>query len=147
MLKKTEGSDALKKETNKIVDSIAHHKFMADDARIWLNTMRDPTPEQTNCNQEEIMNKIDSAYDDITKSSNAIQSKLVAFEGLSVPPLLNPRKRPRSEANHVNEKINNADKYIQQLDDYLSQFKDAPLEPMFPLRIEAAMNKIQDNLL
>jgi Mg2+ and Co2+ transporter CorA len=141
--------EALKKETSKIVDAIAQHKFMVDDARIWINTVRDPT-QQSNANQEDMMKRIDNAHDDIIEINNAMITKLKEMEELVENPLnttSSPQKRVRAEGEDLNVKIQDADTCIQQLDDYISQFKEAILEPMFPIRIEAAMKKIEHILV
>jgi hypothetical protein len=141
--------DALKKETSKIADAIAQHKFMVDDARIGINTVRDPAL-QSNASQEVMMREIDSAHDDIIEINNKMNIKIKEMEELFENPsnaTFSPKKRVRAEGEDLNAKIQDADTYIQQLDDYVSQFKEAILEPMFPTRVEAAMNKIQHILV
>jgi chromosome segregation ATPase len=141
--------EALKKETTKIVDAIAQHKFMVDDVRIGINTMRDPTLE-SNANQEIMMKQMESAHHDIIQINNKLNTKIKEMEELVETPFnatFSPKKRVRAEGEDLNAKIQDADTYIQQLDDYVSQFKEAILEPMFPTRVEAAMNKIQHILV
>ncbi|KAI8880340.1 hypothetical protein K501DRAFT_15484 [Backusella circina FSU 941] len=64
----------IKKETNRIVDLMAQHKFIMDDTRIWMDTFG--LPEEEGCrDQETMMGAMKRALDDIADISHGMASK------------------------------------------------------------------------